>query len=158
MLADFQICICVHLILSRKSLLRICKSFVRSNLDYADIIYDKPFNQSFKRKIKMVQYKAALVITTGVIKGVSRDRLYQELGLESLAERKWFRRLFYFHISYLQTYNNAVSEGVHLTRIKLSQFQQEPKYLRVYFFHIALRNRVNSTTKQEIYNQSINLK
>ena len=65
------------------------KSFVRSNLDYADIIYDKPFNESFKRKIEMVQYKAALVIT-GAIKGtdLSRDRLYQELGLESLADRR----------------------------------------------------------------------
>ena len=34
------------LILSRKSLLTIYKSFVRPNLDYADIIYDKPFNKS----------------------------------------------------------------------------------------------------------------
>ena len=55
----------LSLILSRKSLLTIYKSFVRPNLDYADIIYDKPFNESFKRK--MVQYKAALVIT-GAIK------------------------------------------------------------------------------------------
>ena len=33
----------------------------------------------------MVQYKAALEIT-GAIKGRSHDRLYQELGSESLAE------------------------------------------------------------------------
>ena len=96
-------------ILSRKSLLTINKSFVRTNLDYADIIYDKPFNESFKRKIEMVQYKAALVIT-GAIKGTSRDRLYQELGLESLADRRWSRRLFFLHKiiqgllpSYIQT-------------------------------------------------------
>ena len=76
------------LILSRKSLLTIYKSFVRPNLNYADAIYDKPFNESFKRKIEIVQYKAALVIT-GVIKGTSCDRLYQELGLESLADRRW---------------------------------------------------------------------
>ena len=67
---------------SRKSLLTIYKSFVRPILDYADIIYDKTFNESFKRKIEMVQYRAALVIT-GAIKGTSRDRPYQELGLES---------------------------------------------------------------------------
>ena len=42
----------LSLILSRKSLLTIYKSFVRSNLDYADIIYDKSFNESFKRKMK----------------------------------------------------------------------------------------------------------
>ena len=71
------------LILSRKSLLTIYKSFVKTNLDYADIIYDKPFNKSFKTKIEMVQHKAALVIT-GAIKGTSRDILHQELGLESL--------------------------------------------------------------------------
>ena len=40
--------------LSRKSLLTICKSFVRPNFDYADIIYDKPLNESFKRKIEVV--------------------------------------------------------------------------------------------------------
>ena len=74
----------LSLILSRKSLLTICTSFVRPNLDYADIIYDKPFNKSFKRKIEMVQYKPALVITTAM-KGTSHDKLYQELGLESLA-------------------------------------------------------------------------
>ena len=55
------------LILSRKSLLTIYKSFVRPNLDYADIIYDKPLNESLKRKIEMVQYNTAL-ITTGAFK------------------------------------------------------------------------------------------
>ena len=109
-------------ILSRKSLLTIYKSFVRPNLDYADIIYYKPFNESFKRKIEMVQYKPALMIT-GAIKGTSRDRLYQELGLESLEDRRWSRRIFFFHKiiqgllpSYLHTYHNAVCEGAYLTR------------------------------------------
>ena len=53
--------------LSRKSLLTIYKSFVRSILDYADIIYDKPLNESFKKKIESAQYEAALIIT-GAIK------------------------------------------------------------------------------------------
>ena len=48
--------------LSRKYLLTIRKFLVRPNLAYADIIYDKPFSDSFKRKIEMVHYKAALVI------------------------------------------------------------------------------------------------
>ena len=39
-----------------------------------------------KKKIQMVQYKTALVIT-GAIKGTSRGRLFQELGLESLVDR-----------------------------------------------------------------------
>ena len=52
----------LFLFLSRKSLPKICKSFVRPNLYYADIFYDK----SFKNKIKMIQYRAAF-ITTGTI-------------------------------------------------------------------------------------------
>ena len=84
----------LSLILSRKGLLAIHKSFVWRNLDYADIIYDKPFNGSFKRKIEMIQYKAALVIT-GAIKRTSHNGLYQELGLEFLQDERWFRWLFF---------------------------------------------------------------
>ena len=70
----------------------------------------------------MVQYKPTLVIT-GAIKGTSRDRLYQQLGLESLADKRWSRRLFFFREiiqgllpSYLKIYHNAVSEGAHIIR------------------------------------------
>ena len=63
------------LFLSRKTLLIIYKSFVRPKLDYADLIYDKPFNESFKTKIEMIRYRAAFVIT-GAIKDTSHDRLY----------------------------------------------------------------------------------
>ena len=44
----------------------------------------------------MVQYNAALVIS-GAIKGTLRDRIYRELGLESLAERRWSRKIVFFH-------------------------------------------------------------
>ena len=53
----------LSLFLSRKTWLAVYKSFVRSNLYYADIIYDKPFNESFKTKIEIIQFRAALVIT-----------------------------------------------------------------------------------------------
>ena len=64
----------LSLILSRKSLLTIHKSFVRSNLYYTDVIYDKPLNEFLKRKIEMVQYNAVL-ITTGAFKGTSHDKI-----------------------------------------------------------------------------------
>ena len=112
----------LSLFLSRKTLLTIDKSFVRLNLDYADIIYGKPFNESFKTKIEMIQYRAALVIT-GAIKGTSRDRLYQEIGLESLADRRWSRKIFFFHKivngllpSYLQSYSNHYNDGEYQIR------------------------------------------
>ena len=81
----------LSLIPSGKSLLTIYKSFIRPNIDYADIIYNKPSNESLKRKIKMVHYNASLIIT-GAFKGSSHDKIYQELGLESLADRRWTRK------------------------------------------------------------------
>ena len=100
----------------------------------------------------MILYKAARVIT-GAIKRTSHDKLYQDLGLESLIDRRWSHRLFFFHKitqrllpSSLQTYRNAVSEGAYLTR-STTQNKIKPiaaKCLTIYFFHIALRNGVNS--------------
>ena len=43
----------------------------------------------------MVQYNAALLIT-GTFTGTSRDKIHQELGLESLADQRWTRILFFF--------------------------------------------------------------
>ena len=82
--------------LPRMSLLVIYKSYIRPHLDYCDVIYDQPHNDTFCRMIESVQYNAALAIT-GSIKGSSRERLYQELGLESLSDRRWYRRLIYFY-------------------------------------------------------------
>ena len=81
--------------LPRKSLLVIYKSFIRPLLDYGDVIYDQSHNDTLSRPIESVQYNAALEIN-GAIKGSSRERLYQELGLESFRDRRWYRRLVYF--------------------------------------------------------------
>ena len=62
------------MILSRKRLSTIYKSFVRPLLDYIDILYDKSVNEPFKRKLDAVQYNASLVIT-GAIRGTSWERL-----------------------------------------------------------------------------------
>ena len=78
--------------LPQKSLLTIYKAFLRPLIDYGDIIYDQPQNESFYDKLESVQYKAALAIT-GAIQETSRDKLYQELGLESLKSRRWCKRL-----------------------------------------------------------------
>ena len=40
--------------LPRKSLLTIYKSFIRPHLDYCDIIYDQPNNESFCTKIERI--------------------------------------------------------------------------------------------------------
>ena len=55
-------------------------------------------NQIIKHfnKLEAVQYNATLAII-GAIRGTSRIKIYQELGLESLKSRRWFRRLHYFY-------------------------------------------------------------
>ena len=81
---------------SRQSLLTIYKSFVRPILDYVYIIYNKPHKGSFIEKIEWVQYNACLGITGG-FKGTVRECLCQELGLESLRDRRWHRKLCFFY-------------------------------------------------------------
>ena len=81
---------------------QIYKVFVRSHLDYCDIIYHIPpinlpgtHNNSLNyvmNQIESAQYQAALAVT-GTWKGSNRDKLYDELGWESLSDRRWSRRL-----------------------------------------------------------------
>ena len=83
-------------ILPRLSLITIYKPFIRSHLGYRDIIYDQAYNVSFHQKIDSIQYNAALVIT-GAISGTSREKLYHELGFESLVSRRWCQKLGFFY-------------------------------------------------------------
>ena len=78
--------------LPRTSLITIFKSFIRPHLDYGDIIYDRAYNTLFHQNIESIQYNAALAIT-GAVRGTSREKLYQELGFESLQQRRWYRKL-----------------------------------------------------------------
>ena len=71
----------------------------------------------------MVQCSAALIIT-GVKKGTSWERLYQELCLESLSDRRWYRKLVFFYKivkdpSYLQSYLLRDDERTYNTRSSL---------------------------------------
>ena len=58
----------------------IYKSFVRPHLDYGDVIYDD----------------GSLAITRA-IQSSSREKLYQDLGLETLRKRRCLRRLCLFY-------------------------------------------------------------
>ena len=78
------------------------KSFIQPYLDYGDIIYDQPLNNSFQSRIESIQYTACLSIT-GAIRGTSKERIYEELGLESLQHRCWYRKL-------KNTYDTPVNE------------------------------------------------
>ena len=43
-----------------------------------------------------MQYNACLALS-GAIRGSSREKLYHELGLESLQRRRWYRKLCLFY-------------------------------------------------------------
>ena len=59
---------------------------MRSWLDYADIIYDRAYNFAFHDKLESIQYNTCLTIT-GTVRGTSAEKIYEELGLESLKSR-----------------------------------------------------------------------
>ena len=80
------------------------KTLVRPHLDYCDVIYHIPSIQTLyggvlnvlMNLIERVQYQAALAIT-GAWQGSSRIKLYEELGWESLSDRRWCRRILQIH-------------------------------------------------------------
>ena len=46
--------------------------------------------------MEKVQYRDCLAITSE-IKGTSRERLYDELGVHSLVKRRWHNKLIFLH-------------------------------------------------------------
>ena len=82
----------LHNLLPRSALITIYKGFVRPYLHDGDILYDQAYNVTFQHKLESIQYNACLAIT-GAIRGTSKEKLYQELGLESLQLRRWYRKL-----------------------------------------------------------------
>ena len=92
--------------LPRHTLNEIYKLYVRPHLDYGDVIYHIPakvceFSGNFvlpnlMEKLESVQYSAALAVI-GTWRGTSREKLYIDLGWESLSSRRWSRRLTLFY-------------------------------------------------------------
>ena len=82
-------------VLQRQLLITIYKFFIQSHLDYGDIIYGQPNNESFCNLTERVQYHDLAM--TGVVKVTPQLKIYNELGLESLKFRLWFSRLCVFY-------------------------------------------------------------
>ena len=89
-----------------KALDQMYKTLVRSHLDSCDTIYQIPPLNSpstsgitlslIMGKVERTQHQAALAIT-GTWQGSSRTKLYEELGWESLSDRRWSRRILQIH-------------------------------------------------------------
>ena len=92
--------------LPRQTLNEVYKLYVRPHLDYCDVIYHIPQKVcDFSHKLilhrlierlESVQYSAGSAIT-GTWTVTSRDKIYEELGWESLNDRRWTRRLVLFY-------------------------------------------------------------
>ena len=77
------------------------KTFARTHLDYSDVIFHEPHNTNMSlsapmEELEKVQYKAALAVT-GAWQGTSRIKLYEELGWESLSDRRLSHRTLMMH-------------------------------------------------------------
>ena len=97
------------------------KLYVRPHLDYGDVVYHNQ-NSSLMSKLESTQYAAALAVS-GAWRGTDTDKLFEELGWESLAHRRWYKRLCLFY----KIMNNGSPE---YTRRYLPTFKQNPYDLR----------------------------
>ena len=81
---DVSLLKCISKYVSRKVLDLSYKLYVRPHLDYQ--------RTDLMNLIEQVQYKAALLVS-GCWQRTNREKLYDELGWESLSERRWPRRM-----------------------------------------------------------------
>ena len=80
---------------SRDVLDQMYKLYMRAHLDYGDIIYhkhDPDLKLDFTKKLESTQYSAAPSVS-GAWRGTSRQKLYDELGWESLYHRRWYCKM-----------------------------------------------------------------
>ena len=122
----------ISLDIPHKTIKQLYKSYVRPHLDYSDVIYHTPhsecelshtpFLNRNMEKLEQIQYSAALAIT-GAWKGTSREKLYDELGWESLNLRFWSRRLILFY----KILNNMTPD---YTRYPIPQPKMVPRAFR----------------------------
>ena len=76
---------------------------------------------SFHHKLESIQYNACLAIT-GAIRGTSKEKLYQELGLESLQLRRWYRKLEKFYKIYKNKSPQHLKKPMHMLQETLITF------------------------------------
>ena len=120
------------------SLLPIC-SKIFEKLIYNSLFQHLNFNDllvkcqsgflpgEFVNKLESIQYNAALAIT-GAIKGTSKERLYGELGFESLSKRRWYRRMCMFW----KIVNNTAP--LYLTKLLPNkQYSRNPSRQNLYY-------------------------
>ena len=77
------------------SLLKMNKSSAQTHLGYVHFIHDQACNIYFQNKIESIKYNATLTVS-GTKRASTREKLYQEIGLEALQQKRWYRKLCCF--------------------------------------------------------------
>ena len=126
--------------LDRKSLETIYIAFVRPILEYADVVWDNCTQQE-KHEIEKIQLEAAR-IATGTTKLVSVQKLYDEIGWETLDIRRRKHKLVLFY----KMYNDIAPS--YLSSLVPRPDQNASRY--------SLRNANNIRTIQSRTNQYYN--
>ena len=80
--------------INRKSLETIYFAYIRSLLEYADVLWDNCTQQQCN-EIEKIQLEAGRIVT-GATKLVEIDKLYKKLGWLKLSERRDLHKLFLF--------------------------------------------------------------
>ena len=87
-------------------------------------------------------WQCACLALTGEIRGTSKEKIYQELGLESLQIRRWYRKLCLFYKIYKNQspsylYNIIPITNTHYTfrnSDKIPYFKSKHKFFKNSFF------------------------
>ena len=101
--------------LPRRTLIARHKAFVWLYLEYGDVLYDQAFNNSFKEKLESVQCNGCLALA-GAIRDTSREKIYEELVLESVPDRRLCIKLFYQVFKILNIFSAWFSQDACFTR------------------------------------------
>ena len=140
--------------LPRAALITIYKAFVRPHLDYGDVRYYQAFNAWFHEKLESIQYNACFALT-GAIRGTSKEKIYQELGLELLQIRRWYRQLCLFYKIYkdqcpFYLYNIIPATNTHHTfrnSDEISYFKTKHNFFKNSFFSLVMEQIKPQSTK-----------
>ena len=98
--------------------------------------------------MESIQYNACLVIT-GAIRGTSREKIYQELGLESHQLRRWYRKLCLFYKVFKNKHSKypfylvlvrCISYATR-TESNIPLIKTKHKFFKNYFFPSAIIER-----------------
>ena len=110
---------------TRDVLDQMYKLYVRPHLDYVDDLhyqYDPYFSLNLTTLLESLQYSAALAVT-GAWRGTNTDKIYEELGWESLCHRRYYRRMTLFYEIVNEFTPEYLRAPINLARVKPYNFR-----------------------------------